>query len=290
MIRLDRVSKEQLYQTFLEAFSDYALDSSHVTEEGLSARAEKNAVDYDLSVGAFAGDRMVGFIVIGVDLWQGELAAFDAGTGIVPEFRGEGLAKRMLDHALPALRARGVTRFLLEVLKDNDRAIRAYRKAGFDPTREFGCFSLPLASVRSATGAPADIAIRPIDRKAVSSLAGEADWQPSWENSFPSIERSPDELLTLGAFRDEMLVGAIAFSPALNWILTIVVGRGERRKGIGSALVRALVAKLPAGAKAIQITNIDRSDSGMLAFLERIGFEHWVDQYEMACPITSEPA
>ena len=290
MVRLDRVSREQLHQTFLEAFSDYAMDSSHVTEGSLTSRAAKNAVDYDLSVGAFDGDRMVGFIVIGVDLWQGELAAFDAGTGIVPEFRGEGLAKRMFDHALPALRARGVTRFLLEVLKDNSRAIKAYRKAGFETTREFACLSLPLASFRPAPGAPADIAIHPIDRKAVSSLAGEADWQPSWENSFPSIERSPDELVTLGAFQDERLVGAIAFSPALNWILTVVVARGERRKGIGSLLVRALVERLPRGAKAIQITNIDRSDSGLLAFLEKIGFKHWVDQYEMACSITNEPA
>ncbi len=125
----------------------------------------------------------------------------------------------------------------------------------------------------------------PIDRSRVRSLAGEADWQPSWENSFSSIERAPDDLVTLGAFRGETLVGVLAYSPILNWILTIVVERSERRKGIGTALVRSLVDGLREKRKSVQVTNIDRSDSGMLAFFEKLGFKHWVDQYEMECLI-----
>jgi ribosomal protein S18 acetylase RimI-like enzyme len=285
MIKLDRVSKEQLHRTFLEAFSDYAMDASRVTEESLLARAAKNAVDFDLSVGAFDDGRMVGFVLIGVDLWQGGLAAFDAGTGIVPEFRGEGLAKRMFDHALPGLRARGVTRFLLEVLKENERAIRAYRKAGFKTTREFACYALPFESLAAPAPGGRAATVRAIDRSRVRSLVGEADWQPSWENSFSSIERARDELVTLGAFRGETLVGILAYSPILNWILTIVVERSERRKGIGAALVRSLVDGLREKRKSVQVTNIDTSDSGMLAFFERLGFKHWVDQYEMECLI-----
>ena len=66
-MKLGRVSRQQLHQTFQEAFSDYAMDMSFVTEERLRIRYVKNGVDWDASVGAFDGDRMVGFTLIGIE-------------------------------------------------------------------------------------------------------------------------------------------------------------------------------------------------------------------------------
>ncbi len=102
-MKLDRVSRQQIHRTFQEAFSDYAVDMSSLTEERLRVRCVKNGVDWDASVGAFDGDRMVGFTLIGIDDWQGSLGAFDAATGIVPDYRGQRLAAAMFEHALPGL-------------------------------------------------------------------------------------------------------------------------------------------------------------------------------------------
>ncbi len=284
-MRIDRISREQLHRTWQEAFSDYAVDMSYMTEERIRARTVKNNVDFDLSVGAFDGERMVGFTLIGVGDWQGERAAFDAGTGIVPGYRGRGLAREMFDHAIPELRGRGVTRFLLEVIRSNEAAIRAYRKAGFEVTREFACFELQPGSLAPPPPAGQAIAIRPVDRAAIAALEEEADWQPSWENGFPAIRRIPDDLLLLGAGEEGRCVGAIAYTPLFNWILTLVVCRSHRRRGIGSALVHHLAARLPAGVSTVKLLNVDRSDEGMLAFLARLGFRRTIDQYEMACRI-----
>lgn len=281
-MRFDRISQSQLLRTWLEAFSDYAVDMSGVTEKLIECRCIKNNVDFDISVGAFDDERMVGFTLIGVDRFQDELAAFDAGTGIVPEFRGQGLARKMFDHATPQLESQGVTRFLLEVLQVNEPAIRAYTKAGFEVTRELACFKLKLDEPIFSSEPPTAIEVKEVDRASVAGFSTEVDWQPSWENGFPAIEKTPDQLLILGAFERDRCVGVIVYTPLLNWIMTLVVSRTHRRRGVGSALVQGLVERLPGGLTEVKLLNVDRSDEGMLTFLERLGFDHWIDQYEMA--------
>lgn len=280
-MRIDRVSRQQIHRTFQEAFADYAMDMSSLTEERLRVRCVKNRVDWDASVGAFDEDRMVGFTLIGIDEWQGALGAFDAATGIVDGFRGQGLARRMFEHALPDLKGRGVESFVLEVLKDNEPAIRAYRKTGFEVSRELKCFELRIEDLQGRAADPSPASIRAVDREVVSSLAEHADWPPSWENSFAAIERIPDELVVVGAFDGDACIGAAAYTPMLNWIMTLLVEPSHRRQGIGRALTHGLVELLPEGIEAVRLQNVDASDSGMPEFLARLGFESLVDQYEM---------
>jgi len=280
-MRIDRVSRQQVHRTFQEAFADYAMDMSSLTEERLRVRCVKNAVDWDVSVGAFDGDRMIGFTLIGVDEWQGGLGAFDAATGIVDCYRGQGLARAMFDHALPDLKVRGVESFVLEVLKDNEPAIRAYRKAGFEVSRELKCFELRIEDLQGRDADTVAVPVRSVDRRVVSSLAEWADWPPSWENSFKAIERIPDELVVVAAFDGETCIGAAAYTPMLNWILTIVVEPSYRRQGVGRALVHGLVESLPEWIEAVRLHNVQASDAGMTKFLAGLGFEPLVDQYEM---------
>lgn len=284
-MRFGPVSARQLPQAFSAAFADYAVDTSYMTAERIRLRCAKNNVDLDLSVGAYDGERLVGFTLIGIDDWAGERTAFDAGTGIVPEFRGRGLAQRMFEHALPALRRHGVTRFLLEVLQVNEAAIRAYRKAGFEITRELSCFELDVDALPPAPDPPGPLRVRPVDRATVLGFRELVDWQPSWENGFPAIERIPDGLLTFGALDGEDCVGVVAYSPEFNWILTLVVQKDRRRRGVGTALLRELAANLPDGVAMVRLLNVDKGDRGMLSFLDRLGFRHEIDQFEMARPI-----
>ena len=93
---------------------------------------------YDCSVGAYDGDKMVGLTFVGLDDWLGEKAAFDAATGIIPGYRGQGVAKAMFEFILPRLKERGVSRFLLEVLQSNKATTRTkpcgrfFEKVGAD--------------------------------------------------------------------------------------------------------------------------------------------------------------
>lgn len=287
MPKLGRVSRQRLHATLQEAFADYAVDMTSLTEERLRIRCAKNNVDWEISVGAFNGDRMVGFTLIGVDSWRGGLGAFDAATGIVPAFRGRGLARTMFEHALPELQDRGVDTFVLEVLVDNEPAIRAYRKTGFEISRTLKCYGLDLADLASDAARVEPFPVRPIERLIVGTLESAVDWLPSWENSFRAIERIPDDLVCLGAFDGLECVGALAYSPAMNWILTLVVRSTHRRLGVGSALLMHLGKALAGRIDLVKLLNVDAVDQGMTGFLEASRFQLLVDQYEMVRPMGS---
>ncbi|UCG62340.1 MAG: GNAT family N-acetyltransferase [Candidatus Zixiibacteriota bacterium] len=271
----------QIAKTFDEAFADYHLKSRVSAKEWLYNRGVKNAVEYDYSVGAFDGERMVGFTLVGIDNWLGQLAAFDAGTGIIPDYRGRGLAKGMFDFAVPKLRERGVGQFLLEVLQVNEAAIKAYRKAGFQITREFDCLALEYRNFKVAKSLAIDPQIRPIPKKEVASFSEFADWQPSWENSFASIARIPDEVVINGAYVDGEPVGLFVYYPLLNWIMSLVVKRAFRRKGIATVLLAKFMESFDSDVSKISLVNVDHSDTGMLGFLEKMGFVEFTRQYEM---------
>ena len=269
------------HATMVEAFADYQVDMSYMTSERSWLRNLKSGVRYDSSVGAFDGEKLVGVTFVGLDDWQGEKAAFDAGTGIVPGYRGQGVAKAMFEFILPGLRDRGVSKFLLEVLQPNKAAIRAYTKTGFNISREFACYDLQPGSFDAESLACGDFEVKRIDKTKLHEFRDQVDWQPSWENSFSGMDRIEDELIRLGAFRGDQCVGILVFYPLLRWIMSLVVVQDFRRQGVASTLMRALMKDLPRGVDVVKINNIDLSDKGMPTFFERAGAVHVIDQFEM---------
>jgi ribosomal protein S18 acetylase RimI-like enzyme len=291
-LRLDfltDVTLSNVTATFCAAFADYHLPVVNLAEERLSSRLAKNAYSPECSVGAFAGDELVAISLTGIDVWQGEASAFDAATGIMPAFRGQGLARQMFAFALPRLRERGIVRFLLEVLQVNEPAIKAYSRAGFQVTREFDCYELPLPTLASfrlggqqpATKNLGEFRIVDIDRQQIFELADELDWQPSWENSFAAIQRIPADVYAHGALVAGKLIGTVVYCPLQNWILNLVVAQEHRRQGIGSHLMCHLLAHLPAVTESVKLVNIQHSDAGMQSLLTSLGFQLYVSQFEM---------
>jgi ribosomal protein S18 acetylase RimI-like enzyme len=280
MARIASVDPTQLHSAFLEAFADYAMSASRTTEEQLFLRMEKNAVDYDVSPGLYDGDRLVGFTLIGIDTWGDRLTAYDAGTGILPEFRKQGWARKMFEYALPALRTRDVGRFALEVLQQNEPAIKAYRKSGFEIARELKCYVGQAADLREPNP-PSTLEIRPIARSVLADLEPSADWLPSFENRFSAVDAISGHVRLTGAFEGGICVGAAAYAPRLNWLLTLVVDREHRRRGVGTALIRHLANTLPESAARLTALNVDGDAAGTQAFFTSLGFTYLADQYEM---------
>jgi ribosomal protein S18 acetylase RimI-like enzyme len=270
-----------VYGTFVRAFSDYALDMSYMTEERMFNRAVKNGIDFEASVGAYSAEGMVGFTLIGVDRWKGAPGAFDIGTGVIERFRGMGIAKAMFDFAAPRLKEKGVERFVLEVLQENEPAIKAYEKSGFEIVREFDCLKLDFDDTEAPTAAKGDVEIRPVDRDRLSTFADALDWQPSWENNFASIRRIPDQVLLYEASRDGRPAGLLVYYPGLSWIMTIVVERSHRRQGVGSRLVKHLIEDIRDRVSDVRVVNVQRDDHGMQSLLTGHGFRRYVSQYEM---------
>ena len=62
------VGFEKIYDAFIKAFEDYAVDVSYMTPSVMEKRAIKNGYDPENSVGVYANEELVGFTLVGTDL------------------------------------------------------------------------------------------------------------------------------------------------------------------------------------------------------------------------------
>lgn len=275
--------KQTVHQTMAKSFADYQIDMSYMTYERFVFRAKIGRVDFSRSVGAFSGGEMVGFTNIGTDLYKGSLSAYDAGTGIIPGFRGKGIAGRMFDFAIPKLKESGVNRFYLEVLRENEPAIKAYRKVGFEIEREYNCYMGELKNLcKNSVNLPGGLVIKPIKEEVVKNFGHFFDEPLSWENNFSAVGQTINELIILGAFLSGRCVGVVVYCPVLGWVNMLGVDPAFRNQGVASALMDSALTRVEPSTAIIKIPNIvDRNP--LNEFLQKRGFYIYVKQFEMVC-------
>jgi ribosomal protein S18 acetylase RimI-like enzyme len=272
-----------IHQCFLDAFSDYVVDIRMPLASFMEVN-ELRAVDYRLSVGAFANDQLVGFTLNGKDQWQGRRTAYDAGTGVVPAWRGRGVSRGIMESCFEVLKAQGLTSYLLEVITRNEKAIRLYESLGFRTTRRLDC--LILKGPAQLDAADMDLSVVDCGRDQFALLEAafhaEADqgFQPSWQNSWNSIRRRPDLFQCVACLERGTVLGYGVISAGRGGIVQLWVRSDRRRQGIGSRLLRELMARSP-GQKAYSWVNIDARAVGTLDFLKAAGFTEQLAQLEM---------
>lgn len=282
---LDPRDFDELHRTFVRAFSDYDVPLD-VPPDRLRAMMERRGAALDLSVGAFDEGAMVGLMVVALDDHEGRHTAYDVFTGIVPSHRGRGLAGALFDQARPVLRERGAERFLLEVIRSNEAALRAYRRVGFVRTRGFLCFEVGSEGggggedrVGGAGGTGAGIVVVPSSLAEMEDHRSWGEVRPSWQNAEASLRRAAGWLRVWGARVGDRWAGFAAVDPLARDLPRLFVDPARRRRGVGSALLRRAVEDL--GGEALRVINVDEAADGALAFLRAHGRASLPAQSEM---------
>jgi len=245
----------RLYETFREAFSDYVVPFAPTTEQ-LFEMLTRRGWKPELSVGAFDGERMVGFTANGFD----GVTAYDSGTGVVPSHRRQGLSRAMFDWLTPRLRDAGARNYLLEVIETNAAAEALYRGLGFVETRRFDCYVYEA---------------RPDAPQFGFTSPNPAWWdvQPPWQNSSDSLARARDPHVVIGDER-----GYAVVFPSNGDLAQLAVAPEHRRRGLGRQLLDAAGA---IAGKPLRILNVDDRDAGIAAFFQSIGARRIIRQIEM---------
>ncbi len=162
---LKGVSREAIYRAFVEAFSDYEVDTRMSYDKFIEMMAARD-LNSLYSIGGFDDGRLVSFILCGCRENGGPAALLwrrnRHGEGI-PAQGGAGGA--LLGELIAFLKAEGVHRFELEVLEHNAPAIALYEKNGFARTRKFECFEAPASAFRGSALDPSGA--RPCFRSAL---------------------------------------------------------------------------------------------------------------------------
>ena len=277
-----------LFQTFQDAFADYIVDMSGMDEDKLYNRWIKNHVQYRASVGVWDLQQLVGFTMISTDVWQGAPTAFNSATGIIERYRGLGLTQKMVEFVKPKLQKVGIQKLFLEVIQGNTKAIKAYKKAGFEIVRNFDCYKLEPENYHAPDSINDNLEIKEVDVNDIKLCRTWFEWQPSWENSTSAVLRIPDKKIILGGFLEGDLVGYIVYYPAFGQIMQLLVAPFQRKEKVATTLLDHVVQKVLEPTEGVRVLNIDTSDTHTIELLTKAGFEYTIGQYEMALDIANE--
>ena len=260
----------QVMDCFHDSFSDYAVkmptDLDYWQTRFRLARA-----DFSLSFGVFDGDRLVAFIIQCVDHHEGQLAAYNTGTGVLPYYRGKGLVDAIYKAAFQPMREKGIEKCMLEVLKNNERAIRVYERIGFRKDRVLCCFKGKIEAE-----AP-EVEVREISHEELFKAEGTAPDFYSWDFNRSAVEKSEGIYKSYLVSDSSGRLGWFTLNPENGTLARIEAMDGNYTAVLGG------VAQI---SSEVKINNVDESRTALMEGLVDSGVKHVIDQFEMSVPVS----
>jgi ribosomal protein S18 acetylase RimI-like enzyme len=281
---LESTKLQIIHRTFLDAFSDYQMQMN-LSFSDFQIMMKRNGFVPAISMGAFSksNNGLVGFILNGLRQWNGKLTAYDTGTGVIWDYRRQGITSGLFAEVLNELAQQNIEQYLLEVLKDNTAAFELYKNQGFLVTRTFSIYQLNKLTN------PLDLTI--YDIELVSHINSE-EWEilksfwdinPSWQNSINSINTIPEKFAYAVIRHGTKPIGYGIVDKETGNVPQFAVLQEYRRQGIATQILAALLQNTK--SDILRFVNVDDSSQNTRDFLYHIGSENIAGQYEMILPL-----
>ena len=250
-----------IHEAFLQAFSDYQVPMN-MSLETFERKLRRNGFKSEVSAGAFEHGRLVGFVLNGVREWAGEKTIYDTGTGVVPEFRGDGIGNRLLNLVNELCVRNNINVYQLEVIQDNVGAVSLYKKQGFQVKRNLNCYRLSEKLVGEST-----------------NTKNFWEYNPSWQNGEDAVCAVEDSFGYTLVELEGVLIGYGIVDKVTGDIAQLAVDCHYRRRGIATAILQDLLSQTQ--KSSLTVINVDERDESLNAFLKQMGFQIYATQYEM---------
>lgn len=269
---LGGIHLDELLSVFNASFSDYFVPLQ-LNLEQLKGKLISDKTNLDYSVGAFADNRLVGFILHGYDTIGSKKLLYNGGTGVIPNYKKRGLTKKMYAYILPILKSENINTLVLEVITGNIQAIKSYEQVGYKVTRKLICY-------KGSTDVIGDTKIKIMEQTeyAWESLRKFWDFQPSWQNSTNVLDGLKHINQSHCVMIDNQVAAYIVYNPLSKRIQQFAVKPEYRRQKIASTLFAYLCKHYD---RNLTIINVDESSKTTNEFLTRIGFKNYIEQMEM---------
>ncbi|MFD2586097.1 GNAT family N-acetyltransferase [Croceitalea marina] len=265
---LENTSMEDLLPVFNKSFENYFVPFN-LSLEQLQFKVKADNIQPDLSVGVFDNEKLVGFIIHGLN--TKEQCIYNGGTGVLPPYRGRRMTKKMYDYILPILREKGIKHSKLEVIKENVVAKKIYESIGFEEYRLLSCMRTEKEIVYTDT-----YKIHRYTSDEIISDLIVSDMIPAWQSSIQSIDSQKEKLVQYVVKENNTVAGNLILNLS-NRILRLNVSKVHRRRGIGKALLGHASKRNP----NLSVLNLDASNNVVIDFFKSQGFDVYLNQYEM---------
>ena len=255
-----------IMECFLSAFDGYFVKMP-TDHDYYKQRWKAAKVNFELSYGMFDDDKLVGFIIHAIDKREGNINAFNTGTGVIPAYRGKRIVNSIYNYAISDLIKNGVTKSVLEVIIENEKAIKAYKCVGFKVCKTFKCFG-------------GELSVRKNKINSLEVSFSEISWEQmpnqdkySWDFHYRSLKRGNSKYYkVINNGNVESFFAINTENGTINQleVLNNQLGNWER-----------LLSAVQSISKHVRIINIDDRLIDKITAIENSGLKNTVNQYEM---------
>lgn len=260
---LEHTSLEEIVQCLNLSFANYFVPMPKGVEvwknRFLGAR-----VDSSLSAGMFHEDKLIAFVLHGIDKRADQWVAFNTGTGVLPAYRSRGIVDKLYAFMIPQLKEQGINRCSLEVIQENARAIRVYERIGFSIKKSLYSFRGKLEMNANKDE------MKKVGLKEILAQIQTQDTLYSWDFCAAGIEKLKDVYHCYKKIHTNNFYFII--NPENKTL-------AQYEAPVGKEL--ELLSTIQSLYPEIRIVNVDSQRKNWLKAFEEVGLENYINQYEM---------
>ncbi len=235
------VSDTQIFETFEAGFIDYMIQIKMEEAMFIERFFGPEGNDRALSYIAFEDDKPVGITLGGLKTDEAITTLRCGGMSVIPEARGTGIAKTLMEHHIQKAKEIGCRQLFLEVIDGNDRAIAFYKKMGYENVynltyRTWKLNEHPFTMPDDAPHPPVEI----MTFEDIHTLRTTDYSHLPWQASFDYVKDLPCNYYGIKE-QGEVVAGIVATATRIVYLW---VHPDKREKGYARALLHRVITDL----------------------------------------------
>ena len=266
-------------------FSDMTMDLNRflqkVTGEGISL---ENSV-----VAVYEG-KLAGFVLNSFRTINGKQYVWNGGTAIAPDFRGMGIGKKLIAVCLEIYKEQNVDIARLEAIKENETAIKLYKKMGYQTFEELA-FMQHEGEISVFNGLGSNVAVKNATMQEIKALSF---FEPltAWQTQFQSLK----DFSCAMAMDGEKPVGYVVYKKGYKEtgelagivLYQCAIDPEYHQEEEATANLINIAFSPEEGAVRRLTMNVPKKNNAINRLLNEAGFTKFVEQVHMERPIKKE--
>ncbi|KGR79432.1 GNAT family N-acetyltransferase [Ureibacillus manganicus] len=177
--KLSQCTLDEILTAWNDGFEGYFVQIKMNAEVFLN-RLVGEGLSPNHSIVAFDDNKPVGIVLNGFRNVEGKKIAWNGGTGVAPDYRGKGVSRSLMEETLAIYKQENVDTSTLEVIKENERAIKLYEKYGYEISDHLLFITGEYESKISESLGVKDELLRPEQLPSFSFYKEDVPWQCNW--------------------------------------------------------------------------------------------------------------
>jgi GNAT superfamily N-acetyltransferase len=283
---LSKCSFDEALWVWNQGFQGYFVDMT-LTLDSFLGRLISEGISPEYSLIALDDDRPVGLLLNGMRTIAGKKTAWNGGTGVIPEFRRQGVGKTLMRAALELYQRENVDVATLEAVAENEKAILLYLQFGYKINDNLIFLQHEGSLSRRFSNNDSPYSIRKVSPYNVGQLSFYREAVP-WQAHWQSVNLKHGEALVV-VDSSNVEVGYALYKKrcdetgAVNSIALYQCEAHPEREDSRSIVEFALDQAFGPGELECRRStyNLSKSNQLVMTILEDAGFTTFIEQVEM---------